>query len=72
MQEQGVWQEGCGSKISFDSAFWLLRGKVYDATENHVRAVRAYRRALQLDPFCYEAFQVCDPDITICSSNNPR
>lgn len=47
-----------GKQISYYSALSLLRGKVYDALENHGRAVKWYQAALKADPFCYEAFQV--------------
>ncbi len=47
-----------GRQISYYSALSLLRGKVYDALENHGRAVKWYQAALKADPFCYEAFQV--------------
>ncbi|KAL0042944.1 hypothetical protein WJX79_004643 [Trebouxia sp. C0005] len=47
-----------GKQISYYSALSLLRGKVYDALENHGRAVKWYQAALKADPFCYEAFQI--------------
>lgn len=52
-----------GKQISYYSALSLLRGKVYDALENHGRAVKWYQAALKADPFCYEAFQVTKLDI---------
>ncbi len=51
-----------GKQISYYSALSLLRGKVYDALENHGRAVKWYQAALKADPFCYEAFQVTKMD----------
>ena len=33
--------------------------QVFQAQENRERAVQAYTAALNVDPFCYEAFQVC-------------
>ena len=51
-----------GKQISYYSALSLLRGKVYDALENHGRAVKWYQAALKADPFCYEAFQVTQLD----------
>lgn len=33
------------------------QGKVYDAMDNRAKSVAAYRRALQLDCYCYEAFE---------------
>ena len=50
--------DASGKQISYYSALSLLRGKVYDALENHGRAVKWYQAALKADPFCYEAFQV--------------
>lgn len=50
--------DASGQQISYYSALSLLRGKVYDALENHGRAVKWYQAALKADPFCYEAFQV--------------
>lgn len=47
-----------GKQISYYAALSLLRGKVYDALENHGRAVKWYQAALKADPFCYEAFQI--------------
>ena len=51
-----------GKQISYYAALSLLRGKVYDALENHGRAVKWYQAALKADPFCYEAFQVTQLD----------
>ena len=51
-------RDASGKQISYYSALSLLRGKVYDALENHGRAVKWYQAALKADPFCYEAFQV--------------
>lgn len=33
--------------------------QVFQAQENRERAVQAYTAALNVDPFCYEAFQAC-------------
>ena len=46
-------------EASYKAALCLLRGRVYAAMENQTRACLWYQAALQLDPFCYEAFQVC-------------
>ena len=54
-------RDASGKQISYYSALSLLRGKVYDALENHGRAVKWYQAALKADPFCYEAFQVSLP-----------
>ncbi|CAE8623242.1 unnamed protein product [Polarella glacialis] len=37
------------------SVFALLRGKVYEVTENQENALLWYERAVQLDPYCHEA-----------------
>lgn len=57
--------DASGKQISYYSALSFLRGKVYDALENHGRAVKWYQAALKADPFCYEAFQVmAHPDVS--------
>ncbi len=45
-------------EAGYKAALCLLRGRVYAAMENQARACLWYQAALQLDPFCYEAFQV--------------
>lgn len=45
-------------EASYKAALCMLRGRVYAAMENQARACLWYQAALQLDPFCYEAFQV--------------
>jgi len=37
------------------SVFALLRGKVYEVTENQENALIWYEKAIQLDPYCHEA-----------------
>lgn len=37
------------------SVFALLRGKVYERTENHENALVWYEKAVKLDPYCHEA-----------------
>jgi len=37
------------------SVFALLRGKVYEVTENQENALIWYEKAVQLDPYCHEA-----------------
>jgi len=37
------------------SVFALLRGKVYEATENQENALIWYEKAVQFDPYCHEA-----------------
>jgi len=46
-----------GRELSYTAAMCLLRGQVYEAQENRLRAVRWYKAALRIDPFCYEAFK---------------
>ena len=52
---------GGAQEVSYYAATCLLRGHAFDALENHGRALRCYRTALQADPLCYEAFQVIPP-----------
>ena len=47
-----------GGELSYRAAMCLLRGQVYDMQENRIQAVRWYKGALRIDPFCYEAFTV--------------
>ena len=47
-----------GRELSYTGAMCLLRGQVYEAQENRARAVRWYKTALGIDPFCVEAFKV--------------
>lgn len=50
--------EAGAEELSYIAATCLLRGHAFAALENHARALRCYRTALQADPLCYEAFQV--------------
>ncbi|EIE23608.1 TPR-like protein [Coccomyxa subellipsoidea C-169] len=50
-------EEDIGQGVSHTSAMCLLRGRVYEALENRGRAIRWYKAALHMDPFCYEAFR---------------
>ena len=65
LHDSGALQQGAGSmgglgqEVSFASAMCLLRGRAFGALENRGRAAVWFRAALQADPFCYEAFQVC-------------
>ncbi|CAL8472035.1 g11577 [Coccomyxa elongata] len=52
-----VLEEDIGREVSYTSAMCLLRGRVYEALENRGRAIRWYKAALHMDPFCYEAFR---------------
>lgn len=40
------------------SQLWLLRGRCCEATGSREQAADAYRKALSLDAFCYEAFEL--------------
>lgn len=52
------------------SQLWLWKGRAFESVANRKQAAICYRRALQLDRFCYEAFEllvdhnllVVDPD----------
>ena len=46
-----------GGELSYTAAMCLLRGQVFEAQENRIQAVRWYKAALRIDPFCYEAFK---------------
>ncbi|KAK9905515.1 hypothetical protein WJX75_001308 [Coccomyxa subellipsoidea] len=52
-----VLEDDIGQGVSYTSAMCLLRGRVYEALENRARAIRWYKAALHVDPFCYEAFR---------------
>jgi hypothetical protein len=52
-------EEDMGQGINYMAAACLLRGQVYEALENRGRAVKWFKAALQVDPFCYDAFTVC-------------
>mmetsp|Transcript_63945 Transcript_63945/g.177394 ORF Transcript_63945/g.177394 Transcript_63945/m.177394 type:complete len:559 (-) Transcript_63945:55-1731(-) len=41
--------------VKMASVFALLRGKVYEVTENQENALIWYEKAVQLDPYCHEA-----------------
>ena len=56
-------------EAGYKAALCLLRGRVYAAMENHMRACLWYQAALQLDPFCYEAFQVYLLSIRLLARN---
>merc|ERR1719401_1888959 len=49
----GEGANGIDAKMA--SVFALLRGKVYEVTENQENALIWYEKAVQLDPYCYEA-----------------
>jgi len=48
-------EENTSSDSKVASVFALLRGKVYEVTENQENALVWYEKAVQLDPYCYEA-----------------
>ncbi len=71
LKQLDVWQdvaleEDIGREVSYTSAMCLLRGRVYEALENRGRAIRWYKAALHMDPFCYEAFRVSHVFIHSC------
>ncbi len=39
-----------------DSGIELLRGIIYEATENRTQAIASYTKALQLNIYCVEVF----------------
>lgn len=41
--------------VKMAAVFALLRGKVYEVTENQENALMWYEKAVQFDPYCYEA-----------------
>mmetsp|Transcript_22112 Transcript_22112/g.39378 ORF Transcript_22112/g.39378 Transcript_22112/m.39378 type:complete len:377 (-) Transcript_22112:228-1358(-) len=47
-----------GHDVSFRSALWFLRGRVFDALENRPKAIQCYISAIQCDPYCYDALYV--------------
>jgi len=46
---------GVPSNAKMASVFALLRGKVYEVTENQENALIWYEKAVSFDPYCYEA-----------------
>lgn len=52
-----VAEDRSDGETDFRPAMCLLRGKVYDAMDNRPKSIESYRRALQLDCYCYEAFE---------------
>eukprot|EP00930_Biecheleria_cincta_P031173 TRINITY_DN21633_c0_g1_i1.p1 TRINITY_DN21633_c0_g1~~TRINITY_DN21633_c0_g1_i1.p1 ORF type:complete len:591 (+),score=131.47 TRINITY_DN21633_c0_g1_i1:75-1847(+) len=53
--EQNVPMDEQGADPKMLSVFALLRGKVYEVTENQENALLWYEKAVQLDPYCHEA-----------------
>merc|ERR1719401_1179644 len=49
----GEGANGIDAKMA--SVFALLRGKVYEVTENQENALIWYEKAVQFDPYCHEA-----------------
>ncbi|KAJ7299336.1 hypothetical protein O6H91_Y249500 [Diphasiastrum complanatum] len=50
-------QDGEDREINIAAALCLLRGRAFEALENRSRALRWYKAALKVDPYCYEAFE---------------
>lgn len=53
--EDNTSSDSAGPDGKMASIFALLRGKVYEVTENQENALIWYERAVQLDPYCHEA-----------------
>mmetsp|Transcript_52712 Transcript_52712/g.112758 ORF Transcript_52712/g.112758 Transcript_52712/m.112758 type:complete len:578 (-) Transcript_52712:51-1784(-) len=53
--EDNVSMDGAGVDAKTASVFALLRGKVYEVTENQENALIWYERAVHFDPYCHEA-----------------
>lgn len=53
---QDAHQKHLGGSVSTAATVCFLRGRAFEALENRARAISCYRDALQLDPYCYEAF----------------
>jgi anaphase-promoting complex subunit 6 len=49
--------EPSGQDSQMASVFALLRGKVYEVQENQELALKWFKRAVDLDPYCYEAVE---------------
>lgn len=54
LEEHDTSNRGC-KDVKMASAFALLRGRVYEVTENQENALIWYERAVQYDPYCHEA-----------------
>ncbi|CAL8150783.1 unnamed protein product [Prunus armeniaca] len=50
-------KDGEDHEINISSAICFLRGKAYEALENHVQARHWYKAAIKADPLCYEALE---------------
>eukprot|EP00929_Paragymnodinium_shiwhaense_P113542 TRINITY_DN81828_c0_g1_i1.p1 TRINITY_DN81828_c0_g1~~TRINITY_DN81828_c0_g1_i1.p1 ORF type:complete len:583 (+),score=114.60 TRINITY_DN81828_c0_g1_i1:129-1877(+) len=55
--EENTLQPGlmCDEDTKMSSVFALLRGKVYEITENQESALQWYKKAVEYDPYCHEA-----------------
>mmetsp|Transcript_147038 Transcript_147038/g.273812 ORF Transcript_147038/g.273812 Transcript_147038/m.273812 type:complete len:563 (-) Transcript_147038:127-1815(-) len=53
--EDNTSADGSSSDKKMASVFALLRGKVYEVTENQENALIWYEKAVQFDPYCHEA-----------------
>ncbi len=46
-----------GVSIDLRAVAHLLRGRAHEGLENRTRAAECYRQALEVDPYCYDAFR---------------
>ncbi|XP_042494748.1 anaphase-promoting complex subunit 6 [Macadamia integrifolia] len=69
-------KDGEDHEINISSAICFLRGKAYEALENHAQARQWYKAALKADPLCYEALEclidnhmlTCEEETSLLSS----
>ncbi|CAN1297546.1 Anaphase-promoting complex subunit 6 [Linum perenne] len=60
-------KDGEDREINISSAICFLRGKAYDALENHAQARLWYKAAVKADPLCYEALEcLCQNHMLTC------
>lgn len=55
LEENAPIDDGAVLDAKMASVFALLRGKVYEVTENQENALLWYEKAVQFDPYCHEA-----------------
>ncbi|CAN0923794.1 Anaphase-promoting complex subunit 6 [Linum grandiflorum] len=60
-------KDGEDREINISAAICFLRGKAYDALENHGQARLWYKAAVKADPLCYEALEcLCQNHMLTC------
>ncbi|CAL1408150.1 unnamed protein product [Linum trigynum] len=60
-------KDGEDREINISSAICFLRGKAYNALENHAQARLWYKAAVKADPLCYEALEcLCQNHMLTC------